>query len=141
MEASFNLAARMDELGERIERHWGLRVELRKGQVHGELPEDLGHQTYFIIHEAVINVARHAQATTVQVELSEPHNHLRIIVADNGCGFPFRGHYDLATLTAMSLGPRTLKERIASLGGTLVIDSSESGTRLDITLPLLPAGE
>jgi signal transduction histidine kinase len=141
MEASFNLAARLDELGKRIERHWGLCVELRKGQVRGELPEDLGHQTYFIIHEAVINVARHAQATTVQVELSEPHNHLRIIVADNGCGFPFRGHYDLATLTAMSLGPRTLKERIASLGGTLVIDSSESGTRLDITLPLLPAGE
>jgi signal transduction histidine kinase len=141
MEASFNLAARMDELGERIERHWGLRVELRKAQVLGELPEDLGNQTYFIIHEAVINAARHAQATTVQVELSEHHNHLRIIVADNGRGFPFRGHYDLATLTAMRLGPRTLKERIASLGGAMILDSSASGTRLDITLPLPSPGD
>jgi signal transduction histidine kinase len=135
-EAAFNLAARLDELCERIERHWGLRVELHSGQVLGGLAEDLGREIYFIIHEAMINAARHAQASTLQVDLSEQHKQLRIVVADKGRGFPFRGHYDLATLTAMQLGPRTLKERIASLGGALVIDSSESGARLNMTVPL-----
>jgi signal transduction histidine kinase len=139
-EAAFNLAARLDELCERIERHWGLRVELRSGQVLSELAEGLGHEIYFIIHEAMINAARHAQASTVQMELSRQDNYLHIIVADDGRGFPFRGRYDLATLTAMQLGPRTLKERIASLGGALVVDSSESGARLDMTLPLVRPG-
>ena len=139
-EAGVNLAVRLNELCERIERHWGLRVELRRGQVLGELPEDLGHEIYFIIHEAMMNAARHAQASTLQVDLSEQHDRLHIVVADNGRGFPFRGHYDLATLTAMQLGPRTLKERIISLGGALVIDSSASGARLDMTLPLVRPG-
>jgi signal transduction histidine kinase len=40
----------------------------------------------------------------------------------------------------MKLGPVTLKERIVSLGGTLSIDSSESGARLEIVLPVARVG-
>ena len=65
---------------------------------------------------------------------------VRITVADNGRGFPFRGDYDHAALTALRLGPVTLKERVAALGGTLAIASTESGARLEIALPLEPAG-
>jgi signal transduction histidine kinase len=39
-------------------------------------------------------------------------------------------------LTALNLGPVVLKERIASLGGSLVINSTKTGARLDITVPL-----
>jgi len=65
---------------------------------------------------------------------------VRVIVADDGRGFRFHGHYDHATLTEMKLGPVTLKERIVSLGGSLSIDSSESGARLEIVLPVARAG-
>jgi signal transduction histidine kinase len=137
VEGAFNLAGRVDELCARIERYWGLRVELRQQQVLDELPEGLGREVHFVIHEALMNAARHAQASTLQVELSRQHNQLRIVVADNGHGFPFRGHYDLAALTAMQQGPTTLKERMASLGGGLVVDSTASGARLELTLPLV----
>jgi signal transduction histidine kinase len=139
-EASFNLIARLGELCERIERHWGLRVDWRQGHELGEPPEELGHEIYFIIHEAMINAARHAKASALHVELHRQPNHWRIVLQDNGRGFPFRGHYDLPTLLATQLGPRTLKERIVSLGGDLVIDSSASGARLEITLPLPQSG-
>jgi len=57
-------------------------------------------------------------------------------VADNGCGFPFRGRYDHAALIAMNIGPATLKERIASLQGTLAVESTHNGARLEIIIPL-----
>jgi signal transduction histidine kinase len=85
---------------------------------------------------ALINAARHAHAPAVRVQLSMRDNQVHIVVADNGDSYPFRGCYDLAALTERKLGPVSLQERIVSLGGGLTIDSTESGSRLEITLPL-----
>jgi signal transduction histidine kinase len=76
----------------------------------------------------------------VRVDLSVDNTRVRIIVADDGRGFPFHGQYDLAALTTMNLGPTTLKERIMALGGYLVIDSTEAGACLHISLPLTQSG-
>jgi signal transduction histidine kinase len=86
----------------------------------------------------VVNAARHAQASAVHVDLAVQDDHVRITVSDNGHGFPFRGHYNLAALTDLQSGPVMLKERVTSLGGSLTLDSSETGACLDICLPLLP---
>jgi len=61
-------------------------------------------------------------------------------VADNGHGFPFKGRYDLVALTALHVGPATLKERVAQLDGSLTVDSTERGTRLEISLSARPRG-
>jgi two-component system NarL family sensor kinase len=106
----------------------------------GELPAALARDLYFIVHEALINAARHAHATAVHVTLSGVDTQVRLTVADNGRGFPFRGRYDLATLTALNLGPVVLKERIASLGGSLILVSTGAGSQLYMTLPLSPPG-
>ena len=134
------LTTRLQELGERIERHWGLRVPVRVERLEAGIPEALARDIYRIVHEAFINAARHAHAAAARVELGVADTQVCITVADDGCGFPFRGRYDLAALTTLNLGPVTLKERIASLGGALVIDSSETGARLHITLPLARPG-
>jgi signal transduction histidine kinase len=65
---------------------------------------------------------------------------VHLTVADNGRGFPFGGRFDLATLTALDIGPVVLKERIASLGGSLLLVSTEAGAYLQITLPLTRPG-
>lgn len=57
-----------------------------------------------------------------------------------GAPLRFRGYYDHAALISLKLGPKTLKERIASLGGSLAINSTDSGARLEITLPLVRNG-
>jgi signal transduction histidine kinase len=54
---------------------------------------------------------------------------------DDGCGFPFRGTYDLRALNEMNAGPLTLRERVAGLKGDLHLRSSDSGTGLLIRLP------
>jgi signal transduction histidine kinase len=134
------LAARLEQLVQRIQREWGLRVELSMGEANVQLPGDLAQQIYLIVREALINAARHAQASAVDVTLNAENEHVCILVADNGRGFPFRGFYDHAKLTEMKLGPVALKGRIASLGGSLAIDSTDAGARLDIRLPLARPG-
>jgi len=59
-------------------------------------------------------------------------------VADNGRGFPFEGRYDLASLDRAGQGPRTLKERVAALGGSLTIESSPAGATIEARLPAAP---
>jgi signal transduction histidine kinase len=139
-ETGSSLATRLDELGERIQRQWGLHVDVCLMHLGVELPESLAYEIYRMAHEALINVARHAQASVVRVELGVQGEQVCLSVVDNGRGFPFQGHYDLPTLMERKLGPRTIRERVASLGGSLVIDSSASGARLEITVPLTQLG-
>jgi signal transduction histidine kinase len=130
------LAARLDELRERIERHWDLQIELAGNFREAALPETLARQIHRILHEAVINAARHAEASVVQVGLWVDGHRVRIEVADDGHGFPFEGDYDLPSLLRSDLGPASLRDRIASLGGSLSLRSSRQGSRLDISVPM-----
>jgi signal transduction histidine kinase len=135
-ETPFALASQLEQLGQRLDRLWDLKVNMRLEGLDGALPGALSQGLYLIVHEALSNTARHAGASTVCVALSVQNTLVRLTVRDNGRGFPFHGHYDLAALTALSLGPRMLCERVASLGGDLLIDSTAAGACLSITLPL-----
>jgi signal transduction histidine kinase len=139
-EVDFSLSTRLEAVSEQIKRQWGLRVELKMELPESQIPAVLVHEIYYIVHEALVNAARHACASAVCAELELQNDHVRITVADNGSGFPFRGRYTLAALISLQLGPMMLKDRIASLGGTLVLDSTAAGAHLDIGLPLAPPG-
>jgi len=136
-----DLATRLKELAERVERHWGIRVEMSVKRLTPGIPHPLVHEIYFLVHESLINTARHANATSVRAELSVEDHQVKITVSDDGRGFPFQGRYDHATLTAQKQGPVTLRERATALGGTLTIDSADTGARLEIAIPLAPAGD
>ena len=133
--AALSLAERLDELRQRVERQWEIHVRLQLDAIDG-LPDDLLEGTYRLAQESVVNAARHADASIIDVRVTQSNGHLELRIADDGRGFPFQGTYDLAALNGMNEGPLTLKERVADLGGDLTLVSAESGTELLITLPL-----
>jgi signal transduction histidine kinase len=129
------LEERLAKLGERIARHWDLRVELQ-AQLAGEgISDGLAHEVYCIVHEALVNASRHGRASLAKVDVRLDDRAVHVVVSDDGKGFPFYGSYDFATLTAHKLGPVSLKRRVGTLGGRLDIDSSAAGARLEVTLP------
>ena len=136
-----DLAIRLKELAERVERHWGIRVEMERKHLPPGIPHPLLQEIYFLVHESLTNAARHAKASCVRAELGVKDDHVNILVSDNGKGFPFRGRYDHETLTTLKRGPITLRERTAALGGFLTIDSTDTGSRLEIVIPFAPAGD
>jgi signal transduction histidine kinase len=129
------LATRLEGLFRAVEHQWGLRVEPHIDDLSA-VPAGRSSDVYLIVHEALINAARHAGASVAEVRISARGGRVRIEVADNGHGFRFKGHYDHATLLALGLGPATLKDRTALLGGTVTLDSLDVGSRLEVSLPI-----
>lgn len=132
---SVDLAAALAAVREALERKYGVRVELSMS-IRSTVSRLLGREIPAIVYEALTNVGRHARASVayVSIELGRD-TPVRIAVADDGCGFPFRGRYDLRQLTARRVGPKSLRERVAALGGQLILTSELSGSRLEISLP------
>jgi signal transduction histidine kinase len=81
---------------------------------------------YFIVSEAITNVAKHAADATASVRLEEVDGELVVTVSDTGHGGadPARGS-----------GLRGLQDRVAAVGGRLSISSEPDGTRLRAELP------
>jgi signal transduction histidine kinase len=128
------LAERLQNLGRRIERQWSVKL---KSQVDGPTDrwsEEFGDEVFQIAREGILNAARHADASVINATFSSVVGVLRLEIADDGRGFPFYGTFDLNALERMNQGPWSLKERVAGLEGDLELTSTDSGSRLVITL-------
>ena len=79
---------------------------------------------YFIVSEALTNVAKHAQAAQAEVTVARDGDVLRISVTDDGSGGAAPAASDGA---AAGTGLRGLAQRAAAVDGTLTIDSPPGG--------------
>ncbi len=82
---------------------------------------------YFVVSEALTNVAKHAHASTVDIRVARIGDRLRVAVTDDGRG---------GASPDSGTGLRGLAQRVASVDGTLRIDSPAGGpTTLTVELP------
>jgi signal transduction histidine kinase len=84
----------------------------------GDYPVEVQQSVYRIAQEALANVADHAQARNVHLELKRDRDHIQLIIDDDGCGFDLESsdhenHYGL-------LG---MRERAEMIGGELFVES------------------
>jgi signal transduction histidine kinase len=82
---------------------------------------------YYIVAEALTNIAKHAQASLAVVDVAATAGVVRVSVSDDGVGGadPSRGS-----------GLPGLRDRVDALGGTLMMSSLPSGTSLAVQLPV-----
>jgi two-component system sensor kinase len=101
---------------------------------HGSLApgEPVATAVYRIVQEALTNVARHAEATEVQVTMNREGEMLVVRVRDNGKGF------DMAlTAQRKSYGLLGIRERAYTLGGSArVARAAGGGTLVEIEIPM-----
>lgn len=101
-------------------------VRLRTA-VAERLPSEVEATAYYVVSEALTNAARHSRADVVSVELDRVEQGLRVMVADDGRG---------GAAPNGGTGIQGLTDRVAALGGRLVIDSpTDAGTRIEAVLP------
>lgn len=131
------LVAMLEQLRQRVAWQWGLCVEISV-EIRRAVPRVLGDEIYRIVQEALTNVGRHAGASIahVSLKLGLGSGPVHIDVSDDGSGFPYRGRFNLGELMARRIGPNSLRERVASLRGEMVLTSELSGSRLEISLPV-----
>lgn len=91
------------------------------------LPEPVEIAAYFVVAEALTNVAKYAHANSAVVRLARDNGSVTVEVADDGIGGADAGR---------GSGLRGLADRVSALGGRFEIDSSAgSGTRVTARIP------
>jgi signal transduction histidine kinase len=92
------------------------------------LPEPVETAAYYLIAEAVTNVAKYAQATHVEVSVRRDNGHLLVHVTDDGVG---------GANPAEGTGLRGLSDRVEALHGRLRVHSPDGGgTRISAEIPV-----
>ena len=107
-----------------------LRLETR-------LSSELEITCYRIVQSALTNIARHARASQVLVELRQNELGLELVVRDNGVGFDLESVRQRSN-QGESFGILAMQERVHLVGGTLRIDSASTpgvGTSIHAHLP------
>jgi PAS domain S-box-containing protein len=102
-----------------------LELDLRAGE---RLPRNVEAGAYYVVSEALSNVAKHAHASFVNIELDTHDAILRLAIRDDGIGgaVPGRGS-----------GLVGVSDRIEALGGTLKVASPPGiGTTLLVEIPI-----
>ena len=123
----------MKRQGERA--GWETKYAAHLGESH--LPPGVGIACFRIVQEALTNVMRHAEATHVQMFVTQQEGHLLLVIEDNGQGFNVEQAKAHAR-SGMSIGLLGMEERAKLVGGELTITSSpKTGTRLTASLPLV----
>lgn len=132
---SVDVIPRLRDTATQVARQWDIRVHLNLQQTVPPLPRRTAHELARMLREALVNAIRHGQAREATVTCIMMNEELALSVSYRGKGFAnLPGRHDLSALTRMKAGPRTLKERVAAVGGELVIESHERGARVEIRI-------
>ncbi|HSJ98681.1 MAG TPA: PAS domain S-box protein [Myxococcota bacterium] len=133
----------LDDLGLTAAAEWvvsnfqsrtGIACELVVGEGDLDLPDPYATAVFRVLQESLTNVAKHAEATQVEVTLERGPREVTLTVTDNGLGFaageaPRPGSYGLVGL----------RERATLVGGAVTIESAPgNGTRIELVVPTGP---
>ena len=103
----------------------------------GRLAPALETALYRIMQEGLTNIAKHAAATHVTLQVWHEGRRVHSLLRDDGAGFAVEQVVDRTG--PRGLGLLGIQERLEALGGTLQITSAPGqGTTLQITLPVDP---
>lgn len=109
----------------------GLQVNVHMDK-NFHLPKKVKEIFWRIGQESLNNICKHAQTNSAEIRLEQSSKWVRMVVADQGCGFSM----DQGELSPQSFGITSMKERVAQINGKLTIHSIlGKGTTVMATAP------
>jgi PAS domain S-box-containing protein len=112
---------------EAVEKRSGIHAECN---IFGEsiLRSEVENELYWVVHESLNNVLKHANAENVSVDIHLYNRKTLIMIKDDGVGFNIAGPEQ-----SKGVGLKSIAERVARIGGKLKIDSTiGQGTTIKI---------
>jgi signal transduction histidine kinase len=125
------IVAALEWLVEEFIGYAGIPCELVLGDGEIDLDELTATAIFRIVQESLTNVARHAQASQVEIIVTRTNGELCFEVRDNGTGFD-----ENAVADGKSFGLVGMRERVAMMNGTFELYSEPGrGTRIRVCVP------
>lgn len=123
------LASAVAEYAEGFEKRSGLRIEVEVSQQLRRLEQNCEIALFRIIQESLGNIHRHSGSTTARIKIFySAEKNVVLEIRDQGRGLP-------ADRVNFGVGIRSMQERLRQFGGTLNIESSNTGTLVRAVLP------
>jgi signal transduction histidine kinase len=124
------------ELVERFSRDTGVAVRFISELQEVTLPAATCRELARVVQESLVNIRKHSGAQSAVVRFGTQDGLWKLVINDDGNGFPFAGRLTLKELDGLRRGPAVIKERVRAVGGDMVIESTPGhGSRLEITIP------
>jgi len=124
------------QLVERFPRDTGVEARFVSELQEVTMPAATCRELARVVQEALVNVRRHSGARSAMVRFGAQNGCWKLVIDDDGRGFPFAGRFRLTELDDFRRGPAVIKERVRAVGGELLIESNPGrGARLEITVP------
>jgi signal transduction histidine kinase len=122
------LCAALEHLARQFEDRTGVACTFHADRDEYELDADRSIAVFRLVQEALTNVTRHAQASSVDIRLEAAEGKLQLVIQDDGIGFdphtPKKG-----------FGLLGMSERVDMLGGQMSVDGRH-GVCISVALPL-----
>jgi signal transduction histidine kinase len=120
-----------------VSQRFNLPVNIQATGPKPHLSSDIRAVVFRIAQEAITNVMRHAQASTVNVTLDYTPTAIHLRVEDDGIGFDVEEVLKHGATSATCWGLLGMQERAALVGGDCQIRSQPGqGTSVEVTVPL-----
>jgi signal transduction histidine kinase len=124
------------QLVERFSRDTGLEAHFVSELQEVTMPPATCRELARVVQEALVNIRKHSGAHSAVVSFAAQNGCWKLVINDDGRGFPFAGRFGLTELDDFRRGPTVIKERVRAVGGDLLIESTPGrGSRLEITVP------
>jgi two-component system NarL family sensor kinase len=129
------VAAALEQLTRELSEESGIEIGFTQiTHTHAAtLPDTVNTVLFRIAQEALINIVRHAQASSAALALDISHDAVTLTIADNGRGFDVT-HVFVGRRSGIGL--RNMRERLEALGGKLSLASQTGHTVVTARVPL-----
>ncbi len=126
------IVAALEWQAKEFEKQVGISCTFTTNQADIVVTPDQAITLFRICQESMSNIAKHANATSVQVDLNLHYGEIIMKISDNGIGINTADTYK-----PNSFGLRGMQERVAALYGSFDIDQlADQGTVVAVTLPI-----
>lgn len=131
----FGLVPALQFLAEQFSKSNELTVEVHTNGVESRLDPSIEVGLFRIAQEALNNIAKHADAHQINVQLIGDSNSIKLIIEDDGKGF-HTSRFEPRSGQRHGMGLVSMRERAASFNGVLVLDSRPGhGTEIIVEIP------
>jgi signal transduction histidine kinase len=113
-----------------------IMVDLDLPQDLGRLPRESETAIFRVVQECLTNIHRHSGSSIARIRLRQREREVVVEVEDKGRGIPAEKKEEMAASGTPGVGIRGMRERLRQLGGTLEINSCNSGTIVVVRLPI-----
>jgi signal transduction histidine kinase len=122
---------------EGFSRRSNIEVSLDVSRLSARYPAEIELALFRVVQEGLGNIHRHSSSRTASIRLREHDHEIILEVTDSGKGIPAEIIQSLEHgLVSSGVGLAAMQERMREVGGQLVIEHANPGTRLRAVLPI-----